>query len=248
MTNDEWVFKNEISLPKMIYILFIIFLLLLLSWFSINQPRLSESSLWYFIFGSFGLLLWLIDFNIKRVGHEYISTSLWEPSVFGKLKPWHYLAITMGSLFWAAFSFFNTVGSKQSIIGAPKVFQIIELGVTGDILTTIAFALMENLIFFYFIVPTIFGIVYKPTRNPAIAMITAIFIGGIFVFPVYHFLNYGLTDVSATIGVMAFGMINSMIVLLLRNPIFTDTWHVANNLGILIARTSKVGLSVFGAG
>jgi hypothetical protein len=246
--DDNWVFNNEISLPKMIYILWIIFLLLLLSWFSINQPRLAEDSIWYFIFGAFGLIVWLIDFNIKQVGNELISTSLWETSVFGKLKPMHYLLLTTGSLFWAAFSFFNTATSKQSIIGAPKVFQIIELGVTGDVLTSLSFAVMENLIFFYFIVPTIFGISYKASRSPLISMITAVFIGGIFVFPIYHLLTYGLTDISATIGVMSFGFMNSLIVLLIRNPIFTDTWHIANNLGILVAKTTKVGLSVFGSG
>ena len=245
---DNWIFKNEISRIKVAYLLFLIFMNLMLLWFSINQPEFRSQSIWYFGLGTFGLIIWLIDFGIKNIGKEMISTAFWEDPVFGKWSPFTFAIFVAFAIGWSAFWFFATISTKVSVVATPQIFQVVELGIAGNILTTVAFAIMENVIFFYFIPPTIFGIFYLITRRASISLIGAVAISGFFVFPVYHFLAYGLTDIGATATVTLFGTVNSFFILVFRNPIFSDTWHAANNVAVNLARTTKVGLAVFGGG
>lgn len=249
MDSENWEFHNTPSIPKAGYVLIVISLLLLLAWFSVNQPRLAAQSIWYFNLGAFALVIFAIDFMWEaKSGDSIISTSFWESEspIFGEIGGMKLLVLFVGSLLFAGIIFISIVSTKASIVGTPTTFQIVDLGLMGNIVVTIASCVMENVVFFYIVGPTIFGLILYLTKSPIFAIIAAIFLNGIIIFPFYHLLTYGLTDLTAMVSVATFALLNTSVTLIVRNSIFSDTFHIANNLAVMFAKTVKVGFSIVG--
>lgn len=249
-----WEFQNQLSGLKIGYLVFMVFMIFFLNWASINSAvQYQVRATGFMIIGIIGLIVWLFDKITEKEGEEseaLIETCIWEKeSLFGKLEGIKFFVYIMFCIGFAIFIFFNTFITGYSVIGAPaQLFQAIDIGVGGDIAISIAGAMIENLLFFYIIMPTIFGILWFVTKNKYFAFMASVFILTPLIFMGWHFGVYGIENVSAMISVYLFGSICSFFTFIFRTPIFADLFHISNNLGVLFAKTTRVAFVILGGG
>lgn len=254
----NWTFENsfdEISSGKLAYLLMLFIVGASLVWLSINATtsigRLADA---YYPLMTLALLWFVIDAATEKAkGENIFSTSFWENDTFiGESSGTVKVLIVLLSVAVAISIFFLVITTQTSIIGTPQhLFQAAELGVTGDIWITIAASLAENALFFYAIMPSIFGVLFFALRGslgdgPAgwISFVLAVLVLGPSIFTVYHWNVYGTDLLTQSASVWMFGFINCIMVFILRSPIFTDFFHAANNLAVIIGRVTKIGFFV----
>lgn len=243
----EWEFSDEIRNKKTIYlILTFLFSGAGLLWFMLHPLYAAIASLYLWIY-VLAVMAFVLNFITKAVDFgEMISVSFWqENSLLGPIEGKKQVAVIIGSFLFAVFVFFWVLTTKTSIVGAPQhLMQAAELGVVGDVFITTAAAIAENMFFFYTLMPIFFAILFYITKSPILSFVLTIFIIAPSIFTIYHSTVYGTALESQSISVYIFGMVNSFVVFILRQPVFTDFFHVANNLGVIFGKTVRIGFAV----
>lgn len=233
---------NKLTPIKTMYLLLVIFNLIILSWYMFNQPAEQMKVMKYLIFSLISVIAWTMDFVISKdknnVGIINFIT-IERETIIGRLPA---MLRNMSNLFIVIFAvsiFFFITATKYSIVGSPG-FQIVELGQAGTALITFAIINSENLFFFGFLAPTLFGLfnfIFK--GNGGIIALSIASILAPTVFMLYHILAYGFNDMISMMVVFSFGFINVIWVLFMRNLLFSDAVHFSNNIAI---ETMKIGV------
>ena len=234
----NWKFDNKLSTVKIFYILFVFFNIIIISWFMFNQPQHQEKAMKYLIFSLITVVAWTMDFVIsKDKAHQSIINvvTIEKETILGKLPT---SLNTLSKIFIIIFSvavFFFISSTQQSIVSSPG-FQIVELGSAGTGLLTLAIINSENLFFFGFIAPTLFGLLYFIFRKvPFIAFSGSLLFTSL-IFMSYHILAYGFNDMISMLIVFGFGFMNTLWVLIMRNLLFCDAIHFSNNFSVELLR------------
>lgn len=250
----SWGFKNELSSFKIGYLALVIAMIFFLNWASINATVTYQArATGFMILGIIGLIIWVVDKVIENGGGEaegIIETSTWETEAsFGKFGGWKFGAYVLVCLGIGIFIYFNTIVTGYSVIGAPAMMlQAIDIGAGGNIAIAVAGALVENMLFFYIIMPTLFGILFYTTRNGIFSMIASVFLLTPFLFSMWHLGAYGLENISATISVYIFAVTCGFMTFVFRTPVFADIFHIANNLGVMAVKTTRVAFVLLTGG
>ena len=233
---------NKLTPAKTLYLLLVLFNIIILSWFMFNQPAEQAKAMKYLIFSLISLIVWTMDFVISKdksnLGIINFVT-IEKETIIGKLPA---LIKGMSTAFIVVFSvaiFFFITATRQSIVGSPG-FQIIELGQAGKAIITFAIINSENLFFFGFLAPTLFGLFNFIFRgNGGIIALGMASILAPVIFMLYHILAYGFNDMISMMVVFSFGFINVVWLLFMRNLLFSDAVHFSNNFAI---EAMKVGV------
>lgn len=263
---------NSISGKKISYIVLMFLIIVLLFWFTVNaELDLQSRASWYAIIGIGAILAFSLDAIFERFGllegikkrtpneTDIIETISFEKLsfLFGEIKGVKLFGLIVISLAILIFTIINVTTTGYSIVGAPsQIFQVAQTGLAGDVITTIAFAIIENILFFGVLMPTFFGISYYlidrltagSSISPWIAFVLSIFIITPMVFTLFHFNAYGPTNLSGTQSVYIFGVTGGFFTFILRNQFITDALHVGNNLGTLLSETTRIGFAISGGG
>ena len=199
-----------------------------------NQPEYQAKAMKYLIFSLITLIVWTLDFTISKdkAQQGIINVvTIEKETILGKL-PMSLNLLSKGFiLIFAIAVFFFISSTQQSIVSSPE-FQVIELGNTGIGILTLALVNSENLFFFGFLAPTLFGLFYFIFRKqPIIALFLAVILSAS-IFMSYHVLAYGFNDMISMMIVFGFGFINTVWVLIMRNLLFCDAVHFSNNFSI----------------
>ena len=246
----QWQVSDSITTGKRIYIFVIIVFMLTLIWFTINYPAKADIAQIYWWLMMSSLIIWAIDLGLKKNGTELIDTGWFESEslIFGKIEGNKMLAFFALSVVVGLAVFSQIIFTGQSFVGTPVMsHQILDLGITGEVMLTTIAAVAEDLLFFGFIPFAIFGILFMLTKNPYIAFVFAIVFNP-FIFMFYHFYVYGLENMSASVSVWVFALINTVIVMIMRNLMMTHFFHVFNNLGTVFRKGAQIGMIIFGGG
>jgi hypothetical protein len=195
------------------------------SWLFANIPEFWKEASFYWVLAVSSItLLPIINLIVPNRFEKPVLT-----------PPLSLILFLSGVVSFLLFILFSGVGYQA--VGAPT-FQIIELGgIEKSFISGLA-GIVEDGFFFYILPFLFFGVVLLVGRLaktdlsftfPVFFVITATF-----TFTVWHFYRYGLTNLPATISVLIFGFINSVIVFLTRQLIFTHILHFVNNFSATI--------------
>lgn len=230
---------NKLSTSKIFYLLFIFFNIIILSWFMFNQPAEQAKAMKYLIFSLITLIVWTLDFVISKDKAQkgiINVVTIEKETLLGKLPVSFNMFINIFIVIFSIAIFVFVSSTRQSIVGSPG-FQIVELGMAGSGLLTLAIINSENLFFFGLLAPTMFGMFnFILRKNPVIALVLAGLITPT-IFMLYHVLAYGFNDMVAMMMVFGFGLINVFWILVIRNILFCDAIHFSNNFAIDVMKT-----------
>jgi len=195
------------------------------------NTTLASQALGYWVFGMMGLGGVVLAFiiNKKNAGPDDVNVPISEKPLFGNRKMILILTLLVGVI-----TFFVLAQSEYRVSAAS--FQLIDLGLQGNILYTVFAALFEDSVFFIVIPGFTFYFVKRKTGNPMLAFLVALFLSPA-AFLVYHTARYGPSDVVKSTAVFVFGMEMAAWMLIFRNTIYVHVRHITNNTSILIFDT-----------
>jgi hypothetical protein len=124
----------------------------------------------------------------------------------------------------------------MSIVSAPT-FAAVDIGASGSAILSGLAGIIEDMMFWGFIGPTLFGIALALSGKKIIGLAAA---WGVtpFIFMIYHIGRYGASP-TALDSVLFFGFVAMTLVILLGSLMPTNAIHFANNAGLTyFARTS----------
>ena len=245
----QWNFVHELSAKKAMYIIFVMFTVLSLILISLVDPTETAKVQFYWQLSAIALIFFGLDMVwAKQKGGSILATATWESQdLFGKITPSRERMIIIIGVAIAGLAFFNVIATGFSLVGTPaNLLQTVPLGKTGEILITVSAAVSENMLFFYFIMPTVFSIIFYITKNPWVAFILGVIIISPAIFSLYHFGVYGTSVLTATLSTWVFGLVNCVMVFIFRNPVFSDAFHISNNLSASLFGALKIGFAVAG--
>jgi len=202
-----------------------IVLLTVLSWLTINTV-LWEIAQIFWVFGLMALVFTIIAFMIKKKDFKFDVPLSGKP-LFNIPKPLLYL------FFMAMFivTFFVLSITDYSIT-APE-FQILEVGLGGNVMLTVAAAWMEDLFFFAVIPGILFSVGFWLSKRFWPSITLSVIISPV-IFMVYHLAVYGFTNQVALVFLLITGLEWVIMSMLLRDITYVHVRHIGNNLGLLI--------------
>ncbi len=236
---------DQLTIEKVLTILFILFVVVALAWISINveEAEYKDIAFWYWVMGLTGLIWILLDFVLKKFDVEIIDTCLYEEETFfGRLSSHTKLLMFIGLMivFFILFSFINI--RQSALVNAPK-FQAVELGNNGRILATILFAIVEGLFFIGCLAPTVYGGFRRLSGSPHFGLLAMLIITPS-LFTLFHIAVYGFTDMLASSIVFIFNLTSCVMLFLLRNIFWEWTTHTANNAGLMFVKLYRFSLEI----
>jgi len=223
----------------------------ILLWFRTNYPPYRELADMYIIFFIIGTMYWTLDFVVSLAAGknqinpppytQIINTITVEKNtIIGPLPFSMKIGTYVFTVAMCIFFAFYIGASETTILKVPS-FQIVDLGMAGVAIVTIAMAIGEDFIFFGLLAPTVSGIGRVISMgNQVIGVILSIIITPI-TFVMYHFLVYGATDLSSSMFVWMFATVVTSYTLVFRTLVFAHCLHVTNNITLKIA--SAIGVA-----
>jgi len=236
---------DELSIGKILSVLFILFIIISLAWISINvqEQEYRNKAFWYWVLGLTGLVWILVDHALKALDIEIIDTCIYEnTTLYGRLSKEMKALMFIGLMvvFYVIFAFTNF--KQTALVNAP-LFQAVELGNEGRILATISFALVEGLVFVGCLAPTIYGIFTKISKSPHFGLLSMLIITPT-LFMLFHMAVYGFTDMIAMISTFLFNFVSCVMLFLMRNIFWEWSVHTANNAGLIFAKIYRFSLEI----
>lgn len=209
----------------------------LISWFFTNYPIFRDQATVYFVLGIFSLLGIIILIILQHIfGLNFIRLTLAEQ---GFVKVNKKILLILGILLFLLTFFF--IGKSQYAIFAPR-FQVVELGLFGNILMTIPSAIVEDFFFFSFLFSLLFSLLLLYFRSPMLPLVFSSIVIP-FIFLIYHTLVYGFADVTNSFAVTIYGFEQILWMVLVRDLMILHFRHIGNNLAKTIF--SQMTLTAF---
>jgi hypothetical protein len=217
-------------------IFLIIFGLIALAFLTINTTNWEIAQI-FLIFGTMGFLIIVWAYVTKGKGKSDIfDVAIDGPPLVPGGRKLHYIFF----IFMFLFTFFLLASSEYRI--AVPSFQLVELGMLGDIILTFAALLMEDIFFFVAVPGVVFSFFYWVTKNFWVSAAAVILISPV-TFMLFHMAVYGFTNMAAMTFVYVFGLEMVIMMVLFRDVTYPHVRHAGNNLGILIF--SQMSLQTF---
>ena len=223
-------------------------------WFLSNYPPYKDLAIMYVIFAITGILYWTLDYVISLSARkdqinpppytQIINTAFYEKNtIIGPIPTPVRIGSYIITIFMCIMLAFWIGASETTIVGVPD-FQIIDLGISGVIIVTIFMAIIEDVVFFGLLAPTISGIGRVISfGNQIVGAILALIITPL-TFMLYHFLTYGASNLQGSFFVYAFALVATSYVIIFRNLIAVNCLHVTNNITLKIA--GAIGVAIGG--
>lgn len=207
---------------KIYYFLFIIFIFLFLFWSWIGKSSAREMIQFYILFGLFALFFILFD-NLTFKKFDFIDSVTIEQPKIKFLSP---KACFVISIIFSILLSLNIFFTKQAWVNYPK-FQLFDSKFLNAVLSGVC-GIVENLVFFSFLLPTTYAIMMKKTESVIYSsLISLAFV--CLTFSLFHIFVYG-TQPTALFSTVVFSSICSLTVLATRNMMIADALHFSNNL------------------
>jgi membrane protease YdiL (CAAX protease family) len=222
----EWnsLGDEEITSSKIYMIIFYLLVFTFLFFASIGAPQEQKSVIYYYIlFGGFvGLFPLIIDTFVTRKEEPLDTVSIEEPpipllSVRNQIILGLLLSLVVG---W------RIATTGQAFVQGER-FSVFEGALGNSILSGILGGVIESMIFFQFLYPTFYSIVFDRTGSAFLSvlvstvLITAVFTG-------FHVWRFRYNE-SALMSVALFSLINCVFVLITRSVILNIMIHFTNN-------------------
>lgn len=236
------------------YFLLMFFMAIILLWFRSNYPTFENIADLYLWFIAFGFIFWTFDAvtsiaaNKNQINPppytQIINTAFYEKNtIVGpiplSMRIGSYIFIFFSCVFLALF-----IGTSKTMMVDMHTFQIIDLGVTGELIIATIMSFSEDIIFFGVIAPSVAGIGrLLSLGNQIIGAGLSLAVTPI-AFTIFHILVYGATNVPASIFVFMFALVCTSWTLIMRNIIFCNFLHATNNLTLRVA--GAIGVAVGG--
>lgn len=233
--------------------LFLIFVIsFILLWFRTNYPPYRELADLYLWFAAIGMIWWTTDFVVSLAASknqtnpppytQIINTAFYEKNtMFGPIPFSWRIGTYIFTAFVCVMLAFWIGAAETTIIGVPS-FQIIDLGVTGIVIVTISMAIMEDIVFFGLLAPTVSGMGRVLSMgNQLIGAVLSLAVTPV-AFMLYHFLVYGATDIPSSMFTWAFALVCTSWVLIMRNLIFVNALHITNNISLKVAHAFGIAV------
>ncbi|MHA1827662.1 MAG: hypothetical protein ACTSX6_03335 [Candidatus Heimdallarchaeaceae archaeon] len=245
----ENIGTDEITLKKVLMLLFFIFTTLSLIWFTQNISDYSKRSdaQFYWVLALTAIAIITLDFTIKlaKGNIEVIDTCMIEDkTIFGDLSP-KLLFAELTFLFLLSSLAFGVINArKETFISSPEM-QLIDLGVGGNLILKFLLSIPEGMIFVVVIPPIIFGLVRKFTNSFYLAFVITLFLSpSIFTF--YHAGKYGVTDLVGSSVAFVFNFMSVLWLLIMRNALWELVLHPTNNMALFLMRELSLSPLIFG--
>lgn len=134
------------------------------------------------------------------------------------------------------FTIFYVGGTGQAFIQAPSFnlapFGILDSGLGNALVSGLVGGVLETAFFFAVLMPFIHGVVIRWIGSEKVATLAGILaISTIFVW--FHTTVYAYSE-TALVSVGVFGLLNALLVLVVRDNYQNMAWHFANNFLIIL--------------
>lgn len=225
---------------------------LILLWFRMNYKPYMALADMYLILALIGIVYFTLDFVVSLAASknqmnpppytQIINTVTVEKNtIIGPIP----FTVRVGSYAAIAFMCLMLVfwigASETTIIGVPS-FQIIDLGISGVIVVTIAMAIMEDFIFFGLVAPTISGLGRVMSMGNQLVGTGLSIIVTPLIFVLYHFLVYGASDLQASFFVGGFALVVTTYILTFRDILGVHALHITNNVTLKAAHAFGIAI------
>jgi len=239
--------SDKITTGKVLEILFLATAWIVLFWYQTNvdiSALLIKPTIFLWM-GGFAITMILVGFIITKstAGKFDFNVPLWDSGFFDTPKAMDKFiiagAIFMGILTFVGIGFLPKEGGAFALGFIPTTdapaFQLVEVGTysIGAAIATVCSAVMEDIFFFGVILGMVYGLTYGFTRNPWIALFTALFLVPL-IFMLFHTAVYGFSDVVGMVITFVFGLEQTVIVIFTGKLVWSHMRHGANNAGKLI--------------
>lgn len=171
----------------------VLVILTMLNWMVANSTiDVKETANFYMILGLIFFGAFTADFVVKKTNRQFRGADIPDTVTYESESPlgfkmprWAAFAIVIGSVLLGAWIFFN-VGTKptMSIVSAPT-FAAVDLGSSGSAFLSGLAGIVEDMFFWGFIGPTLFGVALALSGKKLIGLAAA---WGVtpFIFMIYH--------------------------------------------------------------
>jgi hypothetical protein len=224
---------DQITMGKLLFLVIIVFSIVVLAFYTINIPDVSQRAMIYWVLGVTSLAVWGVSKGVTKVkGIDFPNPIIFEAdSMLGAVTRKKYAVFLLGSLIVGIWVFFSVASAPTlSILQAPK-FQVIEVTTEVSAVLTFMSSLMEDFFFWGVVLSLIYGIVYIMSRSYYISLGAAGF-GAPLTFTLFHTLVYGTTNLPASTSIFVMGVLFSALVLITRNLTFPIIVHGLNNISL----------------
>lgn len=240
-----YAFANRLSIGKMLYMLMIFVMTIIMLWFRMNYPPYQQLADMYLILFLIGIVAWTFDY-VTSIGAnknqknpppytQIVNTCFYnDNTIIGPVPVVFKIGTFIFSIVFCMIVAIQIGAMNQSIIQVPA-FQIVDLGVVGKTIVTIAMTIGEDIVFFGFIAPTISGLGRLISGGiQLVGTVSSLAITPV-IFMLFHFLVYGATDMTGSAFTFVFALICTSWVLVIRNLILPNFLHITNNVTLEIA-------------
>ena len=218
---------------------------IILLWFRSNYPPYQQLADMYLIFFLIAVVAWNTDYITSIAARkkqtdpppytQVINTAFYnENTIIGPIPFFARVASLVFTFLFCVIIAFQIGTMNQSIIQIPA-FQIIELGVAGKLIVTLAMTLGEDILFFGFLAPTISGVGRLISGGFQLVGFGLSLVVTPVIFMMFHFLVYGFQDVGGSLFTLIFAGVCVLWTLTMRNIIFPNALHATNNTVLEIA-------------
>lgn len=195
-----------------------------------------NSLTFYLFFGTIGLIMLAFEMAVKNDKPLDTVTIEEDAPVKLSLKNQFILGAVLSILVtvWIA-------TTQTAFVQAPK-FQFLETSFGSALFSALAGGAIETLVFFVFLMPTIYAGVYKRTNSQVLSAIAAI-LGGAVIFLFFHTKVYEYNQ-SALFTVFIFGLVNSSFVYIFRSNLMNMMIHFTNNFAVTFFSIAVFGIAL----
>ncbi|RKX65143.1 MAG: hypothetical protein DRP42_05245 [Tenericutes bacterium] len=240
---------SEDTTHKIKYFLVILGAYLIMFFLYLGLPLGERGVVTFYIW--FGLLLgvlpFLVDFLINRNKDLPLDTISYENNSPIPFLNNGYVQFGL-SLALAVFVFMKIKITQTAFVQAPQ-FHINLMGVLSNanpalnaFMSGITGGLFESLVFFGFILPTIYAILKRLGQNTIVSSVVTVLLTSA-IFTGYHFWHYQYL-MSAMITVFLFGIFQCLLVMSFRSTIPAFLTHFANNFAVVLFTVTSYSLMV----
>lgn len=222
--NDVW------TVGKVLELLYIISGIIFITFFATNIPELASKAQTFWWLGITSVAVISIAFVITQKAKLNFNVVLWGDGIL-KIPDQYVKPMLIGCVGVGLLTFFWISNTPYSVLGPS--YDILDLDYWGNAFLSFWSAHQEDIFFFSVLPGIMFTVFFYITKRPVVAFLLILILSPM-IFLIYHTLHYGLSDVVNSIGVLAFGVEQILVVSLLGNLVYTHMRHGFNNAGKII--------------
>jgi len=241
MTDFSQLSDDEKTPQKKLFITILMLSLGIPMFFLIGlSPSPSEWTLlvyYLLLFAIMGLAPIFIDYFFKDKDLPIDTVTIEEPSTSFMTPKVILIGSVIASIIYAYF----IVARGQALVDAPR-FAISSFPFGGPLLSAYVGGIVESVVFFGFIYPTLHRLLYDKLGPLGIVLA---FILGISIFTGFHFWAYSYS-ITSLVAVAFFGFINVLAIFTTRSLIPSILLHSVNNFAVTLLVIQKFSLFIVG--